>query len=234
MPQSPNLSNGGGKLWKFSRQAVPQTETVQQPQLEPVKPQARIAERAPTSEQSANTIPARRHVSPSNARVPSPQYRRDVVDWAPAYFAALEASARKAASAKIAGITLRSVQRRRETDAAFAAEELSAMTVAGDMIEDEITRRAIEGIEEPVFGSGGKGVGTIQVGTIRRFSDTLLLRIAERTETGSWRQKQQMEHSTPGMYATRAERKADLAKMRAEIAHEEAKESGRLQYPEAQ
>jgi hypothetical protein len=105
------------------------------------------------------------------------------------------------------------------------------MEVAKDIIEDEITRRAVEGIEEPVYGSGGKGVGTVQVGTIRRYSDTLLLRLAERTETGFWRQRQQVETGAPGAFKTRAElqeaietREADMAKARAEIAAEDARE----------
>ena len=109
------------------------------------------------------------------------------------------------------------------TDGNFAADEAEVMLVARDMIEDEITRRAIEGIEEPIFGSGGAGVGTVQVGTVRRYSDTLLLRLAERSETGSWRQKQQIEHSAPGVFNTRAERKAQLEKLRQETREREAR-----------
>jgi hypothetical protein len=224
MSKSPNPTNGVAN-WRFYNQAAFQPGIIQpsRPPQTPTKAAGAI-EPQTTAKPLADTNTARRHVSPSNARAPRPQHRRDVADWAPAYLAALEASARKAASAKLAGVTLRSVQRRRVTDANFAAEEAAAMMVASDMIEDEITRWAIEGVEEPVFGSGGKGCGTVQVGTIRRFSDTLLLRLAERSESGSWRQKQQVEHSTPGMFATRADRKAALEKARADIAREDAKE----------
>lgn len=166
-----------------------------------------------STEKASTQNATRRHLSPSYARAPEPQHRHDVADWGPAYLAALEVSARKGASAKLAGVTLRTVQRRRESDPAFAAQETTSMRVAADLIEDEVTRRAVEGVEEPVFGSGGRGVGTVQVGTIRRYSDTLLLRLAERTESGSWRAKQQITPAEPCdelLSMTRAERKARL------------------------
>lgn len=94
------------------------------------------------------------------------------------------------------------------------------MRVVADMIEDEITRRAIEGVEEPVFGNGGPGVGTAKVGAIRKYSDTLLLRLAERTEIGSWKpsSKVELRGADPFLSLTRAGRKARLGAAKAECA----------------
>lgn len=63
--------------------------------------------------------------------------------------------------------------------------------------------------------------------TERQYSDSLLLRLLERLETGSWcqKQQQQIEHGSPGAFATRAERKAALEKARAEVAEEEKRDS---------
>lgn len=97
-------------------------------------------------------------------------------------------------------------------DPEFARGESEAMGVAKDMIEDEIKRRAIEGVEEPVY-QGGK-----LVGHVRHYSDTLLLRLAERYETGSWRSKVQVEQTTDLSNPTRAHRKERLEKARAQIA----------------
>jgi hypothetical protein len=44
-----------------------------------------------------------------------------------------------------------------------------------EVMEAEAHRRAVEGWTKPVFGSGGQGVGTVQVGTVREYSDTLLI-----------------------------------------------------------
>ena len=44
-----------------------------------------------------------------------------------------------------------------------------------DGLEGEARRRAVEGWDEPVFGKLGPGQGTGQVGTVRKFSDTLLI-----------------------------------------------------------
>lgn len=45
---------------------------------------------------------------------------------------------------------------------------------ACDRLEKEAVRRAVEGWEEPVYGSGGPGVGSVQVGAVRKYSDRML------------------------------------------------------------
>lgn len=137
-------------------------------------------------------------------------------DWAPAYLSALEVSlGQKIKAAKAASVTPRTVQRRRKVDVAFAAEEQDRMEVVKDAVESEITRRAIEGVTRKRYDRNGK-----LISEEIDYSDALLLRLAERTETGSWRQKQQVESAQTATFATRAERKAALEKARAAIAHE--------------
>jgi hypothetical protein len=131
-------------------------------------------------------------------------------DWAPAYLAALEESlGQKIKAAKAAGITPRTVQRRRGTDEAFAREERERMEVVKDLVESEITRRAIEGVSRKRYDRNGR-----LISEEIEYSDLLLLRLAERTETGSWRQKHQIEHSEGLVFKTRAERKRALEQAR--------------------
>jgi hypothetical protein len=60
-------------------------------------------------------------------------------------------------------------------DAAFAKAWSDALETAADILEAEARRRGFEGWDEPVFGSGGPGQGTVQVGTVRKYSDALLI-----------------------------------------------------------
>jgi hypothetical protein len=141
-----------------------------------------------------------------NARAPETIVSPTVADWVPAYLAALEESlGQKIKAAKAAGVTPRTVQRRRATDEAFAREERDRMEVVKDLVESEITRRAIEGVTRKRYDRNGK-----LISEEIDYSDALLLRLAERTETGSWRQKQQIEHSEGLVFKTRAERKRAL------------------------
>lgn len=73
------------------------------------------------------------------------------------------------------GVPLTTVDRWRREHAEFAQEEDTALAAFKMVIEDEIRRRAIEGVEEPRFSATGKVIGKV-----RRFSDTLLLAFARR------------------------------------------------------
>lgn len=55
------------------------------------------------------------------------------------------------------------------TDRAYAAEFEEALGRATDALEGEARRRAITGVDEPVFYQG------VQCGTVRKHSDTLLI-----------------------------------------------------------
>lgn len=72
-------------------------------------------------------------------------------------------------AAKAAGVPLRTMYGWREGDPAFAAEWAAAYTIGADNLEAEAQRRAVKGVEEPVFHSGKV------VGSVMRYSDTLLI-----------------------------------------------------------
>lgn len=145
---------------------------------------------------------------PSHTRA-HPVRRR--LDWTGPYLAALEANGgsfkRAAAAARVSYST---VWERRQADAVFASFEDAAIARAQRVLESEAVRRAVEGTKVIRFQpKTGKIFHDLQ------YSDLLLLRLLEKAETGSWRQKQQVEHSGGVTFKTRAERVAALEKARA-------------------
>lgn len=71
-------------------------------------------------------------------------------------------------AAEMAGVDRVTVWRRRQTDPEFATAVDEAIDMASDKLEREARRRAIDGVEEPIY-QGGQLVGTRLV-----FSDSLL------------------------------------------------------------
>ena len=57
----------------------------------------------------------------------------------------------------------------RDADEAFAAEWEDALEAGTDLMEDEMRRRAVEGVDEPRFHDGEI------CGYVRKYSDTLLI-----------------------------------------------------------
>jgi len=92
------------------------------------------------------------------------------------YLATLSKTGTVAESCRAAQITRETVREHREKYPDFAIAEARAMDDYRDlMIEAEIRRRGIEGIEEPVFDKEGN-----QSGTRTKYSDTLLIFHAKR------------------------------------------------------
>lgn len=205
-PSSKPMPKGTPKNTKAKATKEPPAPTAPTGQREEAG-RAGVATKEAVSQSSPPPAPAREPRGPIDGQ-PS---------WVPKYLDGLEETAQKAHSADLANITLRNVQIHRSNNPAFAAMESAAMKVSTDLIESEITRRAITGVVTSITTyPDGRIVQKIE------YSDTLLLRLAERTETGTYVQKQRIEHSAPGMFATRAERKAALEKMRAEMAEQKA------------
>lgn len=86
-------------------------------------------------------------------------------------------------SAKLAGVALRTVYDWREEDKDFADQWEDAISEARANIEEEIRRRAMIGVDEPVY-QGGK-----LAGHIRRYSDTLLIFLAKATMPEKYRER---------------------------------------------
>ncbi len=77
----------------------------------------------------------------------------------------------------------------RERDETFRAAWDEAREEAADHLEDEARRRAVDGWEEPVFGSGGPGRGSEQVGTVRKFDSTLLIFLLKGARPEKYRER---------------------------------------------
>ncbi len=74
-------------------------------------------------------------------------------------------------------------------DPTFALEVEEARDAALGRVEAEIVRRAVEGVQRPIF-QKGELVGHEPV-----YSDHLLLRLAQRLDPSSWTDRQKVEHS---------------------------------------
>jgi hypothetical protein len=74
-----------------------------------------------------------------------------------------------------------------EDDAEFAAAWVDAVEQAIDTMESEAFRRAVEGLEKPVF-QGGRCVGSI-----REYSDTLLIAMLKAHRPAKYRDHTSME-----------------------------------------
>lgn len=88
--------------------------------------------------------------------------------WTDAFLAALAECGVLTQAAAVAGVDRVTVWRRRQDDAEFNAACEQAIDMAADKLEAEARRRAIEGVEEPVY-QGGQLIGTKTV-----YSDSLL------------------------------------------------------------
>lgn len=77
----------------------------------------------------------------------------------------------------------------RHEDDQFAAAYMRAQEIASELMEDEMFRRASEGVLEPVW-QGGR-----LVGSIRRYSDTLLIFGLKGAMPDKYRENVKHEHS---------------------------------------
>jgi hypothetical protein len=85
------------------------------------------------------------------------------------FIAALRNTANVRASAQAAGVDRKTAYNWRNTSTAFAAQWDEAIEDAVDTLEAAAVKRARDGVEEPVY-QGGE-----MVGTVTKYSDTLLI-----------------------------------------------------------
>ena len=93
------------------------------------------------------------------------------------------------AACEAAKIGRRTVYDWRAADDDFALAWDQAIEAGTDLLEDEAKRRAFEGVEEPVF-HGGQ-----QCGTVRKYSDTLLIFLLKARRPEKFRERQDVKHS---------------------------------------
>lgn len=77
----------------------------------------------------------------------------------------------------------------RKADPAFAAKWEVARQLGAEKLEDEAYRRGHDGVDKPVFQGGG------QVGTVREYSDTLLIFLLKGAMPHKYKDRVQNEHT---------------------------------------
>ncbi len=109
-------------------------------------------------------------------------------DWQTTFLTELAARGSVSGACKAAACSRANAYAERERDATFAARWDEAKREAVELMEDEARRRAVEGVDRPVFQGG------VQVGTVREYSDTLLIFLLKAHDP-KYRDKQQVEHT---------------------------------------
>jgi hypothetical protein len=99
-------------------------------------------------------------------------------------------------------------------DEAFARAWQEAEDIAADLAEDELHRRAVKGVLEPRFYQG------VKCGSVRKYSDRLLLRLLEARRPKKWREGVTVDPGEGGWAATIA--LLEAGRKRAEEARAEA------------
>src|SRR5687767_11860234 len=89
--------------------------------------------------------------------------------WRKGFLAVLAESGNVTASCKAAQIEPKTAYKARNNDPQFAEQWREALESAADLMELEARRRAVEGVEEPIFYKG------VEVTKVRRYSDILLI-----------------------------------------------------------
>lgn len=92
-------------------------------------------------------------------------------------------------AAETAGVDRTNLYRKRQNEPEFAEEWEKAKALGTEALEDEARRRAYEGWEEPVWHQGE------QCGTVRKFSDTLLIFLLKGLKPETYRERQSVELS---------------------------------------
>lgn len=95
-------------------------------------------------------------------------------------------------AATAAGVTRRTTERWRESDKEFSEDFKAAQQSVVEKLEKEAIRRAYEGYDEPVF-QGGR-----LVGTVRKFSDTLLIFLLNGAAPAKYRQRHEVTGADGG------------------------------------
>jgi hypothetical protein len=78
------------------------------------------------------------------------------------------------AACEIAGVGRTTAYKTKAEVASFSRQWDEALEQACDRLEQEAWRRAVAGVERPVFGNMGDKQGAGQVGVIREYSDRML------------------------------------------------------------
>ena len=95
-------------------------------------------------------------------------------------------------AAEALGFERTTVYVHRAQNESFASEWDAAIAEAADRLEAEAWRRAVEGVDEPVFGRVAKDKDG-QIGTIRRYSDALMARLLSAHKPEKYRERKEVQ-----------------------------------------
>ena len=96
---------------------------------------------------------------------------------------------------KAAGVSRQAAYKARERSPTFVAAWDDAVDQAADVMEREAWRRAVEGVEKPVFGSLGGRSGSGEIGRVQEYSDTLLIFLLKGARPEKFRERIDTRHS---------------------------------------
>lgn len=105
------------------------------------------------------------------------------------FLLALSQLGNRSRAARAAGVSPIMPWMWRKDDDSFREAYMKAMDMASHLMEDELIRRSCEGVLEPVFQQG------VMVGTIRKYSDTLLIFGLKGAMPEKYAERQKVEHS---------------------------------------
>lgn len=120
--------------------------------------------------------------------------RRSGSDWAADFLECLAKTSNITAACEVTGVSRTAFYFRRDSDDEFALAVRQAIDASIDILELEARRRALHGCERPVFGSGGPGQGTVQVGTVTEYSDTLTIFLLKAHRPEKYRERYEVKH----------------------------------------
>lgn len=103
------------------------------------------------------------------------------------FLAALAEGNTVTTAARLVGMSRRAVYKTRVADPDFAAEWDSSFDEGADVIEQEAIRRAVQGVDKPVYQGG------IEVGVVREYSDSLLALVLK-TKKKEYRDSVSVKH----------------------------------------
>lgn len=110
-------------------------------------------------------------------------------DWKATFLKALAVSGVVLTACKKAKIGRTTAYKYRDEDSEFAAAWDAALDDAADVMEEEAYRRAVVGTLKPVYQGGQK------VGSIREYSDTLLIFRLKAARPEKYRERTDVRHS---------------------------------------
>lgn len=96
-------------------------------------------------------------------------------------------------AAEGAGISRAVIYTLRTRDGAFAAAMDEAVAEACDRLEAEAWRRAVVGVEEPVYGRVAKDQDG-EIGRVHKYSDTLMALLLKAHKPEKYRERAEVDH----------------------------------------